>query len=661
MISDESFHISEKRKSDSRNINELKLNLSNVKPLKLKLSISPRKNLKIKNNKKLGVAHNKKIRRASVQINIDKAKLNLSNINSSRYKFSISPRKNLYNKEKNTSINSDSLLNRKKFIKKLISIHSVDKKRNTCYNSFMDANMELKKNSSRRYSLELLHTKTKKFYQKYNLKDNVENIINNKNINNNIKPSQLNIIENNIKNALSNMIIKIEKTQAKNNKNEYFSPKMKRRKMVCIPDLKFIFTKTKTKYRKKKDSRASFFIKGTNFPNFPFKKKYKKKRNRSFDYDSKKVIKKIKNKISKEPYEKLTRVNDIIISSDDESKLNKNYKGFSFFPNSKFIFIFDFILIIANLYTFIVIPLNAARNKNLRERGIWIQEIFHYFIDLIFLFDFIICLFKGYYDFEMNIIRNNKKIIIHYLYNFLLIDFLQAIPSFTLFRIFFKPNKNIYLGNSKYERLYIVLLLFIKPLKIFKIISKRQNKALEDFYSYLSESYYLEKLARFLIYFLIFFLFTHLAICLHIYFSLQSYPNWIVNINLLNEPFSSKYVASFYFMITTMTTVGYGDIICISFIERIYHIILLFIGTLLYTFLVSKIGNYLRDESHEQIKLSKDLNILESIRIAYPKMPFKLYSQIKNHLMTIFTKRKKIGISLLINGVPDAIKNDLIS
>ena len=75
-------------------------------------------------------------------------------------------------------------------------------------------------------------------------------------------------------------------------------------------------------------------------------------------------------------------------------------------------------------------------------------------------------------------------------------------------------------------------------------------------------------------------------------------------------------------MITTMTTVGYGDIICISFIERIYHIFLLVIGTLLYTFLVSKIGNYLRDESHEQIKLSKDLNILENIRISYPTMSY---------------------------------------
>ena len=66
------------------------------------------------------------------------------------------------------------------------------------------------------------------------------------------------------------------------------------------------------------------------------------------------------------------------------------------------------------------------------------------------------------------------------------------------------------------------------------------------------------------------------------------------------------------------------------------------------------------DESHEQIKLNKDLVLLENIRISYPEMPFKLYSKIKSHLLSIFNKRKKTGISLLINGVPDAIKNDLL-
>jgi hypothetical protein len=86
------------------------------------------------------------------------------------------------------------------------------------------------------------------------------------------------------------------------------------------------------------------------------------------------------------------------------------------------------------------------------------------------------------------------------------------------------------------------------------------------------------------------------------------------------------FIASFYFLMTTMTIVGYGDIVCISFYERIFHIILLGIGTILYSFIVSKIGNYLRDQSYEQMKFSKDLNILESIRLAYPAMPFNSLS-----------------------------------
>jgi hypothetical protein len=113
-------------------------------------------------------------------------------------------------------------------------------------------------------------------------------------------------------------------------------------------------------------------------------------------------------------------------------------------------------------------------------------------------------------------------------------------------------------------------------------------------------------------------------------------------------------------LVTTISTVGYGDIVCISFIERIYHIILLAIGTIIYTFIISKVGNYLRDESREQIKLSHDLHILENIRVSYPSMPFKLYFKIKSHLLNISNKRKKTGISLLINGIPDTIKIDLL-
>ena len=109
-----------------------------------------------------------------------------------------------------------------------------------------------------------------------------------------------------------------------------------------------------------------------------------------------------------------------------------------------------------------------------------------------------------------------------------------------------KPNEKVYLNYSKNESALITFLLFIKPLKIFKIIKKKQNQALEDFYSYLSESYYLENLVRFLIYFIIFFLFIHLFVCLHIFLALLNYPNWIVHINIMNKFFQIPHFLALY-------------------------------------------------------------------------------------------------------------------
>ena len=190
-------------------------------------------------------------------------------------------------------------------------------------------------------------------------------------------------------------------------------------------------------------------------------------------------------------------------------------------------------------------------------------------------------------------------------------------------------------------KIFLIKLFFLfKSFKIFKIMAKKKNKALEDFYRFLSVYYYLETVVMFIIYLIIFILFIHLFICLHIFFALQKYPNWFSFVKNHNENFITTYIASFYFLMTTMTTVVYGDIVRISLYERIFHIILLGIGTIVYSFIVSYVGNYLRDQSYEQIKLSKDLNILESIRVSYPTMSFKLYYKIQNHLLNISKKRK---------------------
>ena len=571
----------------------------------------------------------------------------LSKIRVSKRKMSISPRKQKQNQISFQKDNSYYTIKKKvnkkgRFSMKKLHISMMEK--------------QIPKKIRRNTLCEIFQTKTKKYFQRYSLENEISYHYNsNINENNNIlflgqSPNSSYLqIENNLRNALNVMKYEIE-NKIKDNENKKVPYK---NKLCSSPDLNILIN---SKTAQKIDGKISLL------PLKPLLKKSK-----SLDYTeqyNKKLRKRMRNEIKEKIANEnlFKRINEVVESDSENESLNikNNKRNLSFSPNSNFIFIFDLLLIIANLFSFIFIPLSIARNENILNRESIFKEIIKYYNDIIYLFDFLISFFRGYYNYEMVIIRNNKRILSHYLKQDFFKDLIEGIPVYIIVKLFHKHNEVINFCHSDFKMFFCKLLLFIKSFKIFKIFGKKKNKALEDFYRCLSLYYYLEKLIVFLISFIIFLLFIHLFICLHIFFALQSYPNWISYTNKENETFINIYISSFYFLMTTMTTVGYGDIVCISSYERIFHIILLGIGTILYSFIVSKIGNYLRNESYEQMKLNKDLNILESIRLAYPAMPFKLYSKIQRHLLNIYKKRKKTGLSLLINGIPDTIKNELL-
>ena len=110
-----------------------------------------------------------------------------------------------------------------------------------------------------------------------------------------------------------------------------------------------------------------------------------------------------------------------------------------------------------------------------------------------------------------------------------------------------------------------------------------------------------------------------------------------------------------------MTTVGYGDYTCSSsFSEMIFEIILLSIGITAYSWIVSNIGNYVKNESYASMIYNKDEAILEDIRITYPNMPFNLYKNIFRHLNATKIRQKQCDSNLLINSLPYSLKNALL-
>lgn len=65
---------------------------------------------------------------------------------------------------------------------------------------------------------------------------------------------------------------------------------------------------------------------------------------------------------------------------------------------------------------------------------------------------------------------------------------------------------------------------------------------------------------------------------------------WLHDSKLLNESNFEKYVASLYWSITTMTTVGYGDIGPVSGVERLFTIVAMVIACALFGYSLNLVG-----------------------------------------------------------------------
>lgn len=94
---------------------------------------------------------------------------------------------------------------------------------------------------------------------------------------------------------------------------------------------------------------------------------------------------------------------------------------------------------------------------------------------------------------------------------------------------------------------------------------------------------------RLFFFLLIFVLASHIATCLWLIIATQvstdsNYSGtWIGEFGFKNDDYAALYCVSFYWTITTITTVGYGDIYGTNDLERIFCSIIMIIGVVLFS------------------------------------------------------------------------------
>jgi len=417
-----------------------------------------------------------------------------------------------------------------------------------------------------------------------------------------------------------------------------------------------------------------------NSPNYP--RQFSSKKSNSLDKlnreqrNSQKNIMKISSKsitnfnnqitkaqINEQNYRKIIRTKILYDSFEDNESDNENEKqGFFLSPYGVFIQTFDFLMCIGTLIIVIFNPYYISIMKCFCFPKPFLIKYLYMFIDLLFICDLLLGFWRAYYNRKFQLVTKVRYIIKHYISTQFLIDFIQSFPLFTL--IIFQCEKNINNNCSQYamdtKQILLIISTAFKHLKFFKITNKKTNSLIFQLYELTNEKYLAENILDVsIIIFSTFFSFFTL-ISLHIFIANHNFPNWIESNNLMDKPIFLLYLNSFYFITTTITTVGYGDMIGNSMIETIFRIILLTVGISLYSWIVSNIGNYVDNENRISIKFNKDEAILEEIRLSYPNMPYKLYNQILHHLELRKLRQKKLDLNILINSLPYTLRNTVL-
>ena len=372
--------------------------------------------------------------------------------------------------------------------------------------------------------------------------------------------------------------------------------------------------------------------------------------NYSFNKDTKR-----KNIHNPDKFRKILHKSNLYDSLDDEEfEDEEDINSLYIDPNSLFSITFDSILFCFSIISFIEIPLFLAMSHNFcRDIKISFIALINYIIDIINIIDLFLSFFRAYYNWEEQLIIKIKFIVLHYLSGWFFFDLLSSIPVYTIIKFHENECKqnlssfyNVILNNVHY------LFMFNKVFKILKVFWN--NQAWKIFSNKINEKWNI-----IIIIFLVLSSINYTA-CMYIFIGRNSFPNWIFQAKLNSEPFINIYISAIYIITMALTTVGYGDITCYSFYERIVQLLILNIGIFGYSWVVSFISNYIKKINEKSADFDKKLSILDEIKRNNPNLPDDLYDRILRHLKFKNFYDKKLK-NIIFDCLPVGLKNNLIS
>ncbi|CAD8152036.1 unnamed protein product [Paramecium octaurelia] len=340
----------------------------------------------------------------------------------------------------------------------------------------------------------------------------------------------------------------------------------------------------------------------------------------------------------------------------DISKRNKQLQNFWLVlsPDSSLKLLWDFFCMILILYEIITIPIRISFD-------IEVSAEFGYVITAAFLFDIILTFNTAVY-LNGNINYTYKAIAVDYFKLWFWIDVVASFPYDMVFNAALigeaGDEVNESSDNLKKSTQILRVLKFFRFVKVIRLLRLAKLKAIMDkIEDYFSDSSIIQTIGSFLKLCAFVLFWSHWLGCIFHFIgqSEDTSYNWLSIYGLYDEPWEIRYVNSVYWAVTTMITVGYGDLSPQTPLERLFGVFFLLIACGVFSFTMNTIGNTMQQLSQKQDQYQKRISEI-NIYMAKVKIPKQLQNKVRRYLQYIWDSHRSTNLESICSNLSLSLK-----
>ncbi|KAJ1351738.1 hypothetical protein KIN20_007871 [Parelaphostrongylus tenuis] len=328
---------------------------------------------------------------------------------------------------------------------------------------------------------------------------------------------------------------------------------------------------------------------------------------------------------------------------------------------SPFKAVWDWIILLLVIYTAVFTPYVAAfllrelQDTSRKARFSEPLEIVDLIVDIMFIVDIIINFRTTYVNENDEVVSHPGKIAIHYFKGWFIIDMIAAVPFDLL----------LVNTNSDETTTLIGLLKTARLLRLVRVARKL------DRYSEYGAAVLLLLMATFA-------LIAHWLACIWYAIGSAELPHkreitWLHQLSRhLNEPYfstngtvpaggpslKSRYVTSLYFTLSTITSIGFGNVSATTDSEKIFTIIMMILGSLMYASVFGNVSAIIQRLYSGTARYHTEMSRLREF-IRFHQIPNPLRQRLEEYFQHAWSYTNGIDMNLVLKGFPDCLQADI--